>query len=82
MRGILTQVQEWHVQMFAYLRDRHGKSVTVTADPSPESILEALARAGVDVASCRLAVGNEFSMAGQAIPFDASLALIPPVSGG
>ena len=72
----------WTVQLFAYLRERHGSTVTVEAEPNVKSILSALENSGIAVASARLAVDNEFASADQPVQFGASIALIPPVSGG
>ena len=72
----------WDVSLFAYLRDRHGPSITIESEPNPRAILQALANAGVNVESCRLAVGDEFANLEDAVPVGSQIALIPPVSGG
>ncbi len=72
----------WEVSLFAYLRDRHGPSITIEAVANPRAILQALAIAGVSVESCRLAVGDEFANLDDDVPVGSQLALIPPVSGG
>ena len=73
---------DWKVQMFAYLRERHGDSVTVSAEPTVGSVLQALASTGVSIEACRIAIGDEFAHAQDAIPIGSELSLIPPVSGG
>lgn len=72
----------WEVQLFAYLREKHGSSVTVESDPTVGAILDALSVAGINTISCRLAVGNEFVSRPFIVPEGSEIALIPPVSGG
>ena len=72
----------WDVKLFAYLRERHGSTVTVEAEPKAGAILDALSQAGVNTTSCRLAVGNEFAKPETPVPPNSEIALIPPVSGG
>ncbi len=73
---------QWDVQLFAYLRERHGAVVTVEAEPNVESIFDALEASGIQSASCRLAINNEFVGRQHVLTQGDSLALIPPVSGG
>jgi molybdopterin converting factor small subunit len=75
-------MNQWKVQMFAYLRERHGDEVLVAAEPNVNSVLGALAQIGVATAGCRLAIDDEFAQLADAVPEGSSLALIPPVSGG
>lgn len=72
----------WKVTLFAYLRERHGNSVSVEAEPNAGAILDALARSGVNVSACRLAAGNEFVSSDSPVAEECEVALIPPVSGG
>jgi len=73
---------KWDVSLFAYLREKHGPTMTVEAEPTAASILTALAASGVNVAACRLAAGDEFVGPDFTIPDGCEIALIPPVSGG
>lgn len=75
-------MDQWRVRLFAYLRERHGESVEITAEPTALGVLTALQNAGIDTRACRLAVNNEFSRADSQIAVGDELALIPPVSGG
>lgn len=70
------------VKMFAYLKDRHGDSVSVHADPHVEGVLRALNEIGVDASGCRLSVNFDFPLGDVAVNEGDELALIPPVSGG
>jgi molybdopterin converting factor small subunit len=72
----------WEVSLFAYLRERHGASVTVEAESTVASVLQALADAGIQTMSCRVAVNDEFALPGDALTSGSKVALIPPVSGG
>lgn len=72
----------WNVAMFAYLRERHGATVAIDAEPLASAILRALADAGVDTRACRLAVGDEFVALDTPVATGADVSLIPPVSGG
>lgn len=73
---------QWEVRMFAYLRERHGATVAVEAEPTADAILTELAEAGVAIDACRLAVGDEFVNGNSPVAPSADIALIPPVSGG
>lgn len=68
--------------MFAYLRERHGNTVSVEAEPSAEALLQALSKAGVRTDSCRLAVNCAFVKPEWQLSPGDEIALIPPVSGG
>ena len=72
----------WDVSLFAYLRERHGASVTVEAEATVTSVLLALADSGIETAACRLAVDDEFVSPGGLLRTGNRIALIPPVSGG
>ena len=72
----------WEVALFAYHKERHGNTVTVEAEPTVGAILVALAAAGINVAACRLAIGNEFGSVTEHVAEGSDIALIPPVSGG
>jgi molybdopterin converting factor small subunit len=72
----------WKVLLFAHLREKHGESVQVQADPSVDAVMKSLTEAGLDIRSCRLAADNEFMRPGEPLQEGAELALIPPVSGG
>jgi molybdopterin converting factor small subunit len=75
-------VATFAVRMFAYLKDRHGDAVVVSADPHVEGVLSALQEQGIDTKSCRLSVNFAFSLGDEALNEGDELALIPPVSGG
>jgi len=72
----------WNVQLFAYLRERHGPVVAVESEPNVGAILDALASSGINTKACRLAVGDEFVGRNSAVELGSDIALIPPVSGG
>ncbi|MBI1757353.1 MAG: MoaD/ThiS family protein [Fimbriimonas ginsengisoli] len=72
----------WRVQLFAYLRDRHGEWVEIEAPPTTEGLLLALEARGIGGGYCRLAVNRAFASDGQSLNTGDELALIPPVSGG
>lgn len=78
----LQHVHRFEVKMFAYLKDRHGASVTVHAEPSVQSVLEALQQHGIDAGGCRLSVNLAFAIGTEILSETDELALIPPVSGG
>lgn len=68
--------------MFAYLKDRHGERVVVSADPHVKGVLAALEREGIKTDGCRLSVNLDFPLGDEELQFGDELALIPPVSGG
>ena len=72
----------WEVSLFAYLRERHGATVTVEAEPTVALVLQALTDAGIQTTSCRIAVNDEFASPGDPLSAGSKIALIPPVSGG
>jgi molybdopterin converting factor small subunit len=73
---------EWRVSLFAHLRERHGDAIVVTSEANETNLRRALEAAGVEMAPCRIATATEFLTPGSAIPLDAELSVIPPVSGG
>lgn len=70
------------VRMFAHLKDRHGETVHVEAEPDVQGILDALEQLGVKTKSCRLSVNLAFPKGNEPLTEADELALIPPVSGG
>ena len=72
----------WKVLLFAHLRERHGESAMVDAEPTVRAVLEALATQGITTQSCRLAADHQFCKLDDALTPGSELALIPPVSGG
>jgi len=72
----------FEVKLFAYLRQEHGESVVVEADPTAGSLLDSLFEMGIDTSACRVAVNHEFVGRGDAIREGDEIAVIPPVSGG
>jgi len=73
---------KWNVLLFAHLKEAHGNSVEIEAEPTVNAVLEALKNKGLTIASSRLAADNEFVREGESLKEGAELALIPPVSGG
>jgi len=78
-----------NVRLFAGLSDRLGGreiAVDLKDGATGADLLDHLAAAHPDAAgilrSCRVAVDREFADLAAAIPVEAEIALIPPVSGG
>ena len=75
-------MQTWRIRLFAYLREDHGETIEVSAEPTVNGIFAALSQRGINIKAARLAVNQEFATKDQAIFAGDELALIPPVSGG
>ncbi|MDR3690282.1 MAG: MoaD/ThiS family protein [Fimbriimonas sp.] len=75
-------MKSFDVHLFSYLRERHGAVVTVASEANAGAILDALAASGIATEACRLAVDDEFVIRSYVVATGASVALIPPVSGG
>jgi molybdopterin converting factor subunit 1 len=80
---------QFQVLLFAGARAAVGRSSLTIELPDRATAGDALARIGDAapelsrlLASCRLAVNQEFVDASAIVPLRAELALIPPVSGG
>lgn len=75
-------MQPWKIKLFAYLRERHGETVSIEADATVGDVLDALTAAGIGGDYCRLAVNKAFAVRDLVLVEGDELALIPPVSGG
>jgi molybdopterin converting factor small subunit len=73
---------EFRIRLFAHHKDRHGESVTITAEGNASSILEALQAQGIAASSSRLSVNLVFAAPDSPVAPGDELALIHPVSGG
>ncbi|MHB8636906.1 MAG: MoaD/ThiS family protein [Fimbriimonadaceae bacterium] len=72
----------FEVALFAYLREQHGSSVTVEAEPTVAGVLSALTASGIAVDHCRLAVDEAIAEPDTRLTPTSRVAVIPPVSGG
>src|SRR5579862_6448798 len=73
-----------HVQLFASLRERAGRSQVELELPEGARVADALERLGglTDGISVVMAVNHEYAEATQMLAAGDEVALIPPVSGG